>query len=150
MRISKKELNRITSKFAKTDKCWEWKSTLNSGYGMIYFRGKSIGAHRLVYRVLVGPIPKGLELDHLCRNRKCVNPAHLEPVTGKENRLRSESPCAKNARKTHCKRGHLLQPPNLTWCSRPGGRQCRECLNMFQRNYWRKKAARKRLLRSTP
>ena len=68
--------------------------------------GKCIAVHRLVYELFVGSIPVGLTLDHLCRVRHCVNPAHLEPVTLAENTLRGEGPTAVNSRKTHCPKGH--------------------------------------------
>jgi hypothetical protein len=75
--------------------------------------------------LLVGPIPEGKQLDHLCRNRACINPEHLEPVTAKENILRGESFSAKNARKTHCIHGHELSGDNLRILKH--GRVCLEC-----------------------
>jgi hypothetical protein len=84
-------------------------------------------AHRLVYEELVGPIPEGMELDHLCRNTSCVNPAHLEPVPHRVNVLRGVGPTAENAVKTECVNGHPLTGRNL--CIRKeGGRKCRTCL----------------------
>jgi HNH endonuclease len=69
--------------------CWEWLAGLTSeGYGQLWWEGANQGAHQVVYRLLVGPVPDGLEIDHLCRFTKCVNPAHMEPVTGDENRRR--------------------------------------------------------------
>lgn len=70
----------------KTDGCWNWKGTLfRNGYGAFGVSGKTCGAHRVAYELAIGPIPAGLQLDHLCRNRGCVNPGHLEPVTGTVN-----------------------------------------------------------------
>lgn len=70
----------------KTDDCWLWTSTLRRGYGRFWIApGRFVPAHRFAYELLVGPIPEGLELDHLCRNPACVNPAHLDPVTHREN-----------------------------------------------------------------
>lgn len=97
------------------------------GYGMMGVKG--IGTqrvHRLAYEVLVGPIPEGMEIDHLCRVRNCMEPAHLEAVTRRVNSLRSESFAAINARKTHCIHGHEFTPEN-TYYRTPTHRQCRQC-----------------------
>lgn len=85
--------------------------------------GQRFYAHRVMYTALVGTIPDGLTLDHLCRNRPCVNPDHLEPVTYRENILRSRNAAAENARKTHCIRGHELPPPDER-----GRRTCKPCI----------------------
>ena len=109
--------------------CWEWTAAKRGGYGVFGLGTRSDGlirAHRYAYAELVGPIPEGLQLDHLCRNRPCVNPEHLEPVTGRENTLRGESPQAQNARKTHCPRGHAYDLLN-TYSGGKGGRQCDIC-----------------------
>ena len=84
-------------------------------------------AHRIVYEALVGPIPEGMVLDHLCRNRPCASPAHLEPVDSRTNTLRGEGPTAKHAIKTHCPRGREHTPEN-TYSYKRGGRQCRTCV----------------------
>ncbi len=89
--------------------CWLWiGAQLSDGYGQIQQDGKRIRSHRAAYEALVGPIPAGLDLDHLCRVRCCVNPAHLEPVTERENTLRGIGVTAMNAIKTTCSRGHQL------------------------------------------
>jgi HNH endonuclease len=108
------------SKVNKTETCWLWTACLNSaGYGEFCDRRcRSRLAHRVAYELLVGPIPAGLTLDHLCRVHNCINPAHLEAVTMRVNGLRGDSPPAMNARKTHCKRGHELG----------SNRQCRVCI----------------------
>jgi len=96
-------------------------------------------AHRAVYEALVGPIPKGLSLDHLCRNRACVNPEHLEPVSLVENVMRGVSPHAVNARKTHCAHGHAFTAEN-TYMVR-GERVCRACGRERSRTYIARKRA---------
>lgn len=85
-------------------------------------------AHRVAYEQARGPIPEGLELDHLCRNRACVNPDHLEPVTHRENLLRADTFAARHAAQTHCVNGHEFTPDNTYIRTRPeGGRECRAC-----------------------
>ena len=112
--------------------CWLWQASKNAdGYGNFKYGKNSQGSHRIAYEVLVQKIPNKLQLDHLCRTRHCVNPAHLEPVTQKENILRSESPSAKNAKKLFCARGHLLSAENLLICY--SGRICKLC--KLQYNY---------------
>ena len=92
-------------------------------------------SHRYAYELVIGPIPKGLTLDHLCRVRGCVNPGHLEPVTQRENTLRGTSPVAANPGKTHCPSGHPYKKPHL-YINKRGGRQCLTCITR------RKKARR--------
>lgn len=127
-------LDRLADKFTVGDDCWKWTASLNSnGYGQLWDPevGRARGAHRIVYEMMVGPIPDGLTLDHLCRNRTCVRPDHLEPVTNRENILRGESPSASHAKKTHCPRGHEYTPENTYQYAR--GRQCRTCVLAQQR-----------------
>lgn len=116
--------------------CWEWKDCTNEhGYGLfrLAIKGEdhNVKAHRMAYIGAKGPIPDELSLDHLCRNRKCCNPDHLEPVTHQENCLRGVSPHAMNAQKTHCANGHEFTPENTYFLkSKPGrlnGRACRIC-----------------------
>ena len=123
--------------------CWEWTAWRHhSGYGVFYEGRKQRAAHRIGYQLYVGPIPEGLELDHLCRNRGCVNPEHLEPVTHRENTLRGESEPAKNARMTECPKGHKLQGDNLIRM-KDGRRQCRICTGTRWRRNRRSRRASK-------
>ena len=118
--------------WAKVDRrgpgdCWGWRAAINShGYGVFSLGGVVQYAHRLAYQCLVGPIPDGLTIDHLCRVRSCVNPGHLEPVTHRENTLRGATLPAANARKTHCPKGHRYAGDNLYVRPR-GGRTCLAC-----------------------
>ena len=111
--------------------CWEWKASGNQfGYGRLRVGRRMIVSHRVSYEALVGPIPDGLELDHICRNRPCVNPAHLEPVTRIENVRRSDAGRALaewQLAKTHCPRGHLYDERNTYVGRNPNGRPTRVC-----------------------
>lgn len=112
--------------------CWLWTAYIEPrGYGVFRPSGCStnVKAHRWAYEALVGSIPAGLTLDHLCRVRHCVNPTHLEPVTNRENGLRGNTVAAINARKTHCVNGHEFTPENTTTRS-DGGRRCQICLDL--------------------
>lgn len=109
------------------DGCWEWQGHTTRGYGRVHRDGRTHAVHRLAYELLVGPIPAGLTIDHLCRNRACFNTAHLEPVTLRENILRGETIAAENAAKTHCKNGHPFDDENTGRDKTRGARYCREC-----------------------
>lgn len=122
--------DRLWAKVDKTGPCWVWTASLNSkGYGQINVDGRPKLAHRVAFELERGAIPEGMQLDHLCRNRKCVNPAHLEPVTNKTNTLRGVGPTAVNAAKTECKRGHSLTDAYVS----QGMRYCRTCMLEKQR-----------------
>lgn len=114
--------------------CWVWTaSKMNGGYGQVIImngkRGRPVPAHRVAWELANGAIPDGKYLDHLCRNRACVNPAHLQPVSNAENILRGVSPSATNKRKTHCIHGHKLTEDNIYRPpKRPHTRQCRSCI----------------------
>lgn len=135
------------------DECWLWiAGKFSVGYGAFVLNGKTRGAHCVAYELLVGPIPEGLQLDHLCHNadsscpggkecqhRRCVNPAHLEAVPRRTNILRGSAPSAANGRKTHCVNGHALTPENVYMRKRQsGGRSCKECLKIVRRESYRR------------
>lgn len=121
--------------------CWPWTGALHSsGYGVLW-GGRDdarrwLRAHRVAYELLVGPIPDGMQLDHLCRNRRCVNPAHLEPVTLVENVMRGVGVGPTNAAKTHCPRRHPLPERGG-----PRGRICLPCKRRRQQEWKARKAA---------
>jgi hypothetical protein len=120
-------MERFMSKVNKLPSgCWLWHGPVNRcGYGKFTVQRVTMAAHRFAYHNLVGPIPPELTIDHLCRNRDCVNPKHLEPVSMRENLLRGDTLQAANARKTHCVNGHEFTKQNTRLES--GWRQCREC-----------------------
>jgi hypothetical protein len=124
---------RIVDKIDVGD-CWLWTGGDNGGhgYGKVWHDGRGRYVHIVVWECLVGPIPDGYTLDHLCRAPACCNPDHLEPVTSAENKLRGYSVPAKRARQTHCKRGHALAGANLITNKR-GHRKCRTCVKNYDR-----------------
>ena len=117
--------------FDGDDGCWLWTAGTDGRYGIFQIR-RSIKAHRFAYEDEVGPIPDGLVLDHLCAVKRCVNPAHLEPVTQAENLRRAGIPGpglkrgAAQRAKTHCAQGHPYDNNNTLWTPQ-GYRRCREC-----------------------
>jgi hypothetical protein len=122
--------------------CWVWTGALNKqGYGR-FSVGNGPGstqslAYRIAYIWLVGPVPEGLQLDHLCRVPACVNPEHLEPVTPSVNVRRGIGPAAHNAVKMRCKRGHPFEGDNVIDISARGrpGRKCKACVRLHTRWY---------------
>jgi hypothetical protein len=130
---------RISNRIAIERGCWQWTGPLRGGYGRAILQG-GIGrreqlAHRSVWTLLVGYIPENMTLDHLCRNRGCVNPEHLELVTLRENILRGEGVAARRARQTHCKRGHAFTTEN-TYRYSNGRRECLTCRRNYRRSYY--------------
>lgn len=118
-------LERLAGKVLIGDDCWEWTGSYSTKNGLkTYGRFECRGAHIAFYELVVGPVPDGLILDHLCRNKGCVNPSHLEPVTALENNRRANC-------RTSCSKGHLYDEQNTSYDKR-GRKRCRAC--------WREKA----------
>lgn len=133
---------RFWSKVNKTESCWLWTAYINiGGYGTFTGDRQGILVHRWAYEDLIGPIPSGLVLDHLCRVRNCVNPDHLEPVTLAENIRRGTQGDFQKA-KTHCPQGHEYTPENTN--IKRGQRHCRECGRRDSRERQRRRRARER------
>lgn len=135
---------RFWAKVTKEPGCWLWtgaRTRKGEGYGRFALRHYLpertvwVGAHRFSYELAHGPIPEGMQIDHLCDNPGCVNPAHLRVATARENTLRSNNVCARNARKTHCQHGHEFTPENTI--KRVDGRACRECSRAASRRHYR-------------
>jgi hypothetical protein len=138
--------SRILAWIKKVDGCWEWQGHLSQdGYGRIQMGSRKDNtrkvkeAHIISYESFVGKVPEGLVLDHLCRNRRCVNPTHLEPVTMYENIKRGEA--GKHFKdKTHCPAGHPYQGTNVMLTTK-GYRRCRKCTyTQTMKYYYQKKA----------
>jgi HNH endonuclease len=122
------------------DECVVWRGHIGrEGYGKRTHHGRRGSlAHRVAWEDVNGPIPDGLTIDHLCRNRACINVDHMEVVTRRENTLRGVGPTAVNARKARGKHGHVFNEENTYFKS--GCRQCRECSAESARRYRRRKA----------
>lgn len=141
----KRDLARILSRSpADGNGCWVWHGcTTKNGYGIASVGSRKTGnyrqtlVHRFVYEQMVGPIPDGMVLDHLCRNRACCNPAHIEPVPFAENVRRGNSGKFQ-ASKTHCPAGHEYAGSNLTYYAN-GGRRCKACLREHNRKAQQRK-----------
>lgn len=145
-----KAIQRLMSKVSGTDRdsCVRWIASVDKhGYGQFRFRGTTYRTHRAAYILLVGEIPEGMDLDHLCSDPRCVNPDHLEPVTHAENVRRGNA--GRNwAAKTHCPRGHEYTPDNVIRHCQSGARVCRTCdlerKRIYNKSYVRK-SRRKRI-----
>lgn len=145
---------RLERFWAKVDKqssgCWIWTAAkIWSGYGRFNTGTRGVYAHRFSYELAYGPIPDGLFVDHICRNRACVNPEHMEVVTHRTNTLRGLSPAAKNARKRFCSQGHPFTAENTyTYRSPKTGKIARQCLTCRKQHAdeWNAKVAAERVL----
>lgn len=134
--------DRFWKKVSKGEGCWTWQGAKSFGYGKFGIKTTSgkwtmCWSHRFSYELKHGTIGKGLHIDHLCRNRACVNPDHLEAVLQRTNLLRGTGFSAINFKKTHCKRGHEFTEEN-TYKTKNGGRNCRQC-SLDSIKIWRAK-----------
>jgi len=141
--LPEKDLNRLWSKVMKGpggNDCWGWADVLSEdGYAYLGVGGREGGkflVHRLLYELVIGPIPDGKELDHLCRNRWCVRPDHQEPVTRLINLIRGQTTTARHAAATHCPQGHPYDMFNTIFYHNK--RYCRTCNNTRRRQRHRR------------
>ena len=132
--------DRFWAKVQKTETCWIWQGcwSKQTGYGKVQINHKPKLVHVLSFEWAKGILPEGTEIDHLCRNRRCVNPEHLEAVNHRDNVLRGINACASNAKVTHCPQGHPYDLFN-TYRRPDGGRDCRICRDKRSLAYKQKK-----------
>lgn len=117
--MDKDPFDRFMSKVVKTESCWIYTGHIDNGYGRFWYKGKGVLAHRWIYEFLISPIPDQKQIDHLCRNRSCVNPEHLEIVSNNEQQKR------RSIAQTHCKHGHEFIEENIYLYNNK--RNCKEC-----------------------
>lgn len=126
--IKKQTIEDIVTQYTKVGECWEFHNIDTEGYGRTFLNGKQKRAHRIFYEYFKEPIPKGLVIDHLCRNHACVNPNHLEVVTIKVNNNRGIGVNTINRLKTHCSGGHLFTEDTIYESYlKKGERRCKIC-----------------------
>lgn len=149
-----RSIERVIDGISVSDGCWPWQDRIDThGYGIVFFEGRNQKAYKVVYRLIKGEIPTGLEPDHTChtndytcpggpscRHRRCVNPDHIEPVTKLENWRRGQAPSAVVARTNHCMAGHALTPENTYVRADGRGRGCRVCNAAAVKRYRARKA----------
>lgn len=136
------QIERFERSVEKTEECWIWRGRIGSnGYGHFTVKRMPFTAHRVAYTLAKGPIEDGLVIDHLCRNRACVNPDHLEPVTQAENVQRGLRGRLRTIR-THCPKGHAIEGYNAMPAKR-GDPRCRQCNRDYMRDYMRTYKANK-------
>lgn len=140
--VSRPLIDRLNEKIERTDSCWLWRGATTGGahaYGMIWQDGKNLLAHRVMHALYKSNIDGGQEIDHLCRNKLCVNPDHLEAVSHKENMLRAD-PGQRWRQKTHCPKGHAYTAENTRITH--GSRSCKSCESIYNKRRWAESKAR--------
>jgi hypothetical protein len=142
MGVTRPADDRFWAKVDKTDDCWEWTGARKpTGYGNFWDGARYVLAHRFAYALLMGPIPEGLTIDHLCRVRYCVNPDHMDVVTLQENNERGMTLGVRNAAKTHCPHGHAYDLVNTYIDPGRGHRHCVTCMRQRERDRVRTRKA---------
>jgi hypothetical protein len=132
MEIEERFWSKVDWDASNPERCWPWLGAKNpKGYGKFHLLGATVAVHRLVYEMEVGPLVEGLEIDHDCKNRACVNPEHLRQMTHRENVFRIDS----IGSETHCSEGHPRNEANTYVKKSDNTRDCRPCKARRQREY---------------